>query len=254
MRVRIKFTKNGPVKFIGHLDVMRYFQKALRRAQIPVALSGGFSPHMLMSFAAPLGVGITSDGEYFDVDLTSELSSEELVARLNAQMAEGITVKNAVRIGETKADKGMTVVAAAEYTVRFRPGKFCFPPAEETKRRFREFLDKDSIIVMRKTKRSEAETDIKPWIYSAELLTEAEETAEVALADASGYCFHMLLSSGSVHNLKPELVVQAFAAELGIEMPEYSMMIHRNDVYADNGAEGERHLVPLDALGERIPG
>ncbi len=50
------------MKFIGHLDVMRYFQKALRRAEIDVKFSEGMSPHMIMSFAAPLGVGLTSDG------------------------------------------------------------------------------------------------------------------------------------------------------------------------------------------------
>ena len=50
------------MKFIGHLDTMRFFQKAIRRADIPVAYSEGFSPHMIMSFAAPLGVGTTSSG------------------------------------------------------------------------------------------------------------------------------------------------------------------------------------------------
>ena len=54
MRVRVKFAKTGAMKFIGHLDVMRYFQKALRRAGMVVAVSEGFSPHMIMSFAAPL--------------------------------------------------------------------------------------------------------------------------------------------------------------------------------------------------------
>ena len=54
MKVRIKFSKEGPVKFVGHLDTMRYFQKAIRRANLPVAFSGGYSPHMIMSFAAPL--------------------------------------------------------------------------------------------------------------------------------------------------------------------------------------------------------
>ena len=55
MKVRIKFTKEGPMKFVGHLDTMRYFQKAVRRAELPIAFSGGYSPHMIMSFAAPLG-------------------------------------------------------------------------------------------------------------------------------------------------------------------------------------------------------
>lgn len=57
MKVRIKFAKTGHMKFVGHLDTMRYFQKAIRRAELPVAFSGGYSPHMIMSFAAPLGVG-----------------------------------------------------------------------------------------------------------------------------------------------------------------------------------------------------
>ena len=60
MKVRIKFAKKGTMKFIGHLDIMRYFQKAIRRAGIDIAYSEGFSPHQIMSFAAPLGVGLES--------------------------------------------------------------------------------------------------------------------------------------------------------------------------------------------------
>ena len=69
MKIRIKFRKYGVMKFIGHLDIMRFFQKVMRRADIPIAFTGGFSPHMIMSFANPLGVGVTSDGEYFDIEL-----------------------------------------------------------------------------------------------------------------------------------------------------------------------------------------
>ena len=58
MKVRIKFSKQGPVKFIGHLDVMRYFQKAMRRAAIDIKYSEGFSPHQIMSFAAPRGLSL----------------------------------------------------------------------------------------------------------------------------------------------------------------------------------------------------
>ena len=65
MKVRIKFSKQGPVKFVGHLDTMRYFQKAIRRAELPVAFSGGYSPHMIMSFAAPLGVGTDKQRRIF---------------------------------------------------------------------------------------------------------------------------------------------------------------------------------------------
>lgn len=74
MKVRIKFSKEGP-EIVGHLDTMRYFQKAIRRANLPVAFSGGYSPHMIMSFAAPLGVGTESLGEYFDLELWQRYSS-----------------------------------------------------------------------------------------------------------------------------------------------------------------------------------
>ena len=64
MKLRIRFTKHGAVRYIGHLDVMRYFQKCIRRAGINVSYSGGYSPHQIMTFAAPLGVGLESEGEY----------------------------------------------------------------------------------------------------------------------------------------------------------------------------------------------
>ena len=88
------------MKFIGHLDVMRYFQKAMRRAEIPIAFTQGFSPHMIMSFANPLGVGLTSDGEYFDIELTGPVASKEAVRRLNEVMAEGMEVVSFVQIPE----------------------------------------------------------------------------------------------------------------------------------------------------------
>ena len=69
MKIRIKFSKQGAMKFIGHLDTMRYFQKAMRRADVDIRYSEGFSPHQIMSFAAPLGVGLTGSGEYLDIEV-----------------------------------------------------------------------------------------------------------------------------------------------------------------------------------------
>ena len=122
MKVRIKFSKTGAMKFIGHLDTMRFFQKAIRRADIPVAYSEGFSPHMIMSFAAPLGVGTTSSGEYFDMQLAKDMPTKELVRRMNTAMVEGIEVLSAVRVEDGKASKAMSLVAAADYEVTFREG------------------------------------------------------------------------------------------------------------------------------------
>ena len=82
MKIRIKFAKQGTMKFIGHLDVMRYFQKAMRRADVDIRYSEGFSPHQIMSFASPLGVGLTSVGEYMDIEVHSTDSSAEMERRL----------------------------------------------------------------------------------------------------------------------------------------------------------------------------
>ena len=90
LKARIKFRKYGAMKFIGHLDIMRFFQKVMRRADIPIAFSGGFSPHMIMSFANPLGVGVTSDGEYFDIELTEDIDMNAAVERMNQVMVEGM--------------------------------------------------------------------------------------------------------------------------------------------------------------------
>lgn len=96
MKIRIKFSKQGAMKFIGHLDILRYFQKAMRRADVDMRYSEGFSPHQIMSFAAPLGVGLTSSGEYMDIEVLSTGSSQEMVDRLNQVMVEGIDRKSVV--------------------------------------------------------------------------------------------------------------------------------------------------------------
>ena len=117
MKARIKFKKYGALRFIGHLDVMRYFQKVMRRAQIPIAFTGGYSPHMIMSFASPLGIGLTSEGEYFDIELTEPIESEKAVRQMNEVGVEGIEVLSFRQIAEEKKATGMAIVAAADYLV-----------------------------------------------------------------------------------------------------------------------------------------
>ena len=107
LKARIKFRKYGIMRFIGHLDVMRFFQKAMRRANIPIAFTGGYSPHRIMSFAQPLGVGLTSDGEYLDIELTESISSEDAVRQLNEVSVEGIEILSFVQISDEKKASGM---------------------------------------------------------------------------------------------------------------------------------------------------
>lgn len=109
------------MKFIGHLDMMRYFQKAVRRAKIDIRYSEGYSPHQIMSFAAPLGVGITSDGEYFDIEVNESMTSKEAVAALNETMVDGVEVTSYVKLPD-KAKTAMSIVAAADYRLSYKEG------------------------------------------------------------------------------------------------------------------------------------
>ena len=232
MNIRMKFKKHGCMKFIGHLDIMRYFQKAIRRADIDIAYSEGFSPHMIMSFAAPLGVGLTSEGEYVDLQVNSCASSKAAVDALNSVMVEGMEVVSFKLLPEN-VKNAMSSVAAADYFVKWREG---YVP-ENWEEKFNAFLQKEEMLIVKKTKRSEAEVDLKPMLYKTEL--------------RDGGIF-MQVACGSVNNLKPELVMEAFAKDVGIELAPFALEVCRLEVYADLGDETAKKLVPLEELGEDI--
>lgn len=232
MNIRMKFKKSGCMKFIGHLDIMRYFQKAIRRADIDIAYSEGFSPHMIMSFAAPLGVGLTSEGEYVDLQVHSCTSSKAAVDALNKVMVDGMEVVSFKLLPET-VKNAMASVAAADYFVNWREG---YAP-EDWEDKFLAFLQKEEMIILKKTKRSEAEVDLKPMLYKAEI--------------RDGGIF-MQVACGSVNNLKPELVMEAFAKDAGMELAPFALEVCRVEVYADLGDETTKKLVPLEELGEDI--
>ena len=237
MKARIKFRKYGVMKFIGHLDVMRYFQKVMRRAEIPIAFTGGFSPHMIMSFAQPLGVGVTSDGEYFDIELKEPITSEKAVRQMNATMAEGIEVVSFVEISDDKKSSGMTITAAADYKVTLlesvKSSDVTRKIPESWGQKAKAFMEQPEITVLKKTKRSEKEVDIKPMIYNMEV---SEDD------------IYLFLATGSEQNLKPDLVMEAFLTYMGEKSEENPMHYHRIDVYAKDGGK----LVPLEALGKEI--
>ena len=121
MKIRIRFSKMGTMRFISHLDVMRYFQKVMRRAKVDILYSQGFSPHQIMSFASPLGIGQTSEGEYVDIEVGQTGSSSQMVERLNQEMADGFQIISFRRLPDTGKTKAMATISAADYRVRLHP-------------------------------------------------------------------------------------------------------------------------------------
>ena len=223
MKVRIKFSKEGPVRFIGHLDIMRYFQKAIRRAGIDIAYSTGFSPHQIMSFASPLSVGHESCGEYFDVELNSITDTEDIKMRLNRTMAEGIQILQVAVLDETEGN-AMASVAAADYLISFRDS-VSLP--DNWKEKLTAFYKKDKIPVIKKTKKGEREIDLKETIYQLEIREDQ---------------VYMLLDAGSGSNMKPGFVLETFCTAENISLPEYPFRVRRLETYKRTG---EGKLVPL---------
>ena len=241
MKARIKFRKYGALRFIGHLDVMRFFQKVMRRAEIPIAFTGGYSPHMIMSFASPLGIGLSSDGEYFDIELIEPVESEDAVRRMNEACVEGIEVVSIRQIAEEKMT-GMTILAGADYLVSIK--EEALPDGWQDQ--FRIFMEQSEIRIVKQTKRSEKEVDIRSMIWKWEI---------------RGDKIYLQVASGSVQNLKPDLVMEAFVRFLE-ERGDYrgnggtspletgAFGYHRLEMYADMGENGERKLLTLESLGK----
>ena len=217
MKIRLRFSKQGQMKFIGHLDMVRYFQKVMRRSEVDVAYSEGFSPHQKMSFAAPLSVGVLSRGEYFDLEVNSTESSKVMLERINAQNAEGVEVLS-YKLLPDDAKNAMSVVAGADYKVYTDLFNQNMLDA---------FMNQDQIIVLKKTKKSEKEVDIKPLIYNIKLEDDG---------------IFMQVAQGSASNLKPDLVMDA-----QVTLPEY-VTYERIDMYCLE----DDNLVSLDDIGGNI--
>ena len=247
------------MRFIGHLDVMRYFQKAFRRAHIPVSYSKGYSPHQILSFTSPLGIGLTSDAEYMDMEL--EECPEKMVDWINSQMNDEIRVKDFVLLPD-EAKPSMAMLAGCDYLVALKPGKVSdFRDRPDMEQVLADFVAQPEILVTKKTKRSEKQVDIKPNIYylSSKLEAFEEQTGQAYGAlclDTEEYqpVFYCQLTAGSVLNIKPELVMQALCRFVGTEYDPLDYQIHRLEMYGDeNGKKGEIHLLHDEIPCQLVP-
>jgi radical SAM-linked protein len=236
MKIRIKFRKYDTMKYIGHLDLMRFFQKAIRRSGIDIRYTQGFHPHQIMSFALPLGVGMVGDGEYFDIEVNSTESTEDALEKLNAQMADGIDVLNYVLLPDD-SKPSMSLVTCADYRYTVLPEERSIEFEALRDRINAYYENRETITVTKKSKKSERILDIKPLIYSMKAV-ESDGRPAVFLK----------LSAGSQENIKPELVLTDFLNYFGETFDPYCYERRRLEVYT--GSPGEWKA--LDALGTPI--
>lgn len=230
MKIRIKFEKDGVMRYIGHLDIMRYFQKSMRRAEIDICYSTGFSPHQIMSFAAPLGVGHISTGEYFDIEIHSHNGAKDMRERLNAVMVPGIRIAS-VKLLPEKAGNAMASVAAARYLLSPKENSDNLVDFDKDSA---SFLAQKEILVKKQTKKQELTMDIKPHIY--EWIPKGNSVEIFVDASSSG-------------NIKPTLAMEAYCEFCGISFEPLSYQITRLDTYGNAGSTDKPDFKPLDSFG-----
>ena len=243
MKVRVKYAKTGPLKFISHLDVMRYFQKNIRRAGLDIAYSTGLSPHQIISFAAPMPLMLTSEAEYFDAEFLSLPGHDEMIRRLNETGTPLMAVSDAAVLPE-KAMNSMAAVTASSYVVtltekgRHEMGEIweaSVPSAVSG------LVDESKIVVIKKTKKKEEPTDIRPMIHQLGF--------DAGSSDRETGTVHMLLAAGSKVNLRPEQILTELCRRLECPYDRFHYDIHRTETYMD-APDGEGFL-PLIEAGDR---
>lgn len=229
MKVRIKFSKYSVMKYIGHLDIMRYFQKSMRRAGVDIAYSGGYSPHQIMSFAAPLGVGVESYGEYFDAEINSG-HSNDIKNSLNEVMVKGIDILS-VKLLPDNAQNAMASIAAALYYVSYKDD--CNIKDYISEDDIVSLLKKESIFITKQTKKQEMEFDIRPHIYDIEI--------------KDGF-ISLLVDASSAGNLKPLVVIRQLYENKNLEFNENQFKVIRIDMFT----RIDEKLISLGDLGDEF--
>ena len=273
MNIRVCFSKYDRLRFLGHLDVMRYFQHAIARSGIPIAYSQGFHPHMIMSFAQPLALSMTSDGEYFDCELSaSEISEQDICESLQNTMCDGFFIRSVTALPErepnTRKQTGMSQIAGAMYLCEPLPG--CEKNLLDAIATLAEY---DSFCIEKKAKNGTRTVDVRAGIHAIGVASSDSDGALQYLVDdrifdtpsdlvsgwgreRSEHAFHsentprflIAVDAGSENNISVELIASSLrqiASQLtGTTLPERCMSSHRMELYRIS----EGHMISLSKV------
>jgi radical SAM-linked protein len=196
VRYLIKFKKGSDIKFVAHLDIMRAIQRTFKRAQLPVDYSNGFNPHMKLSIAQPLSVGMYSIGEYLDIDFKEEVNNEDIINKFNSSSTKDLELLQVVPIKELydkdgkKIPQSMATVDNASYEIRIK-----YENTNSLEAELLNLLKESEWNIIKKTKNGEKEANIKPLIKEFKF-----EIQDKFL------CIEALVSCGSRENLSADLL------------------------------------------------
>ena len=222
MRAMIRFGKQPRLRFISHLDLQRFFQRALNRTGLPVAYTQGFNPHAIMSFGSALALGWTSEYEILDVKLSVPMGRKRTEEAMRQALPEDLPVLE-VRMVDDRHPAPMAMVRASDYEIALS-GENAGAVLDAVDA----FLASGQVMAVRKTKSGEKEIDIRPLAISL------ERAGDVLLAR---------LKLTETDTLKPDLLVNSLAKLAGVEPPE--ARIHRRCLLGEDESGALRPLMEL---------
>lgn len=212
----LKYARDHRVKYISHLDFIKMFHRAVRRAGLTMEFSQGFNPHPIMTVAMPLSVGVTADAELCKIGFAEDYTPEEIKNRLNDTLPGGYVINEVVKTEGKEHD--FSKLDRAVYEVELESsGDF---DADK-------FLENRELVVMKKTKSGEKEADIREYIYDFSVTEKTDGEMKIT----------MCLAAGNLYNLKPDTVILAmekYTDEFSVEF----FCVHRAKILA-----GKKELI-----------
>ena len=235
--LRIEYTKTGLLRYLGHLDMVRLFERGLRRGQVPLQFSQGFNPHPKIAFAAPLSVGYSSEAELVEIEVEEGWDDTQLQALFSACFPEEICYRRHRVIQHSKSL--MSLMRASDYTLIWSvPQEGCQAAVEA----IQSLMTLPSLTAVKKSKgKKDKEIDLRPMVHALSLvetlpaaeriLVTPDSTQSRLLCDLK---LHARLDAGSESNLKPDLLMAAVAGLAGLE-EKLPLLVHRTALYGPEG-------------------
>ena len=216
MIYRLLYEKRDEVKYIGHLDTMRTFTRCIKRTNLPIKFSEGFNPRVQLSFALPLGVGVTSECEYVDLELQDdiEIDLDKIKKELNKTLPDGFRIIDVQKIEKSKSLMSLVKEAVYEITIILEDES-----AEDVLLKLEELFAHEKLVVQKQSKNKKIEDiDLKDYILNVK-----NEMINYSVIRTTIHCL-----AGSEKNLNPNLVVELINKELEKEIEDYE--IHRKEL------------------------
>jgi len=202
--LRLQYSRHEPAIWLAHLDMMRTFERSVRRARIPVAYSSGYNPRPRLAFALPIGVGIETEDDWLDVQLAQETEADPVqaaawTAALNRHLPAGLAI-----LSGTLADGGgpslMSLVTAAQYRLQTNGLPAAVRQLQQQKV---PEADPTGWLVEKNSKGKTVKTDIRPLILAVQ-----PEEPDMAV---------LRVLAGSKQNLRPDLFLKYLVAACGLD-------------------------------------